>query len=117
MNGERRRSFDNLLTDYALDFVSERNLVFYPYRSRQSTEKLVLTVLPELRRFLNEKMRVICPYMDSSLVLREEINEKMGAMSSEEFERVLHPIFEVCFPLQVVCCRARSAASHVITIL
>jgi uncharacterized membrane protein YheB (UPF0754 family) len=94
LNGERRRSFDNLLTDYAFDFVSERNLVFYPYKSRQSTEKLILTVLPELRRFLSEKMQVICPYMDSSLVLREEINEKMVAMSSEEFEKVLHPIFE-----------------------
>ena len=28
------------------------------------------------------------------MVLREEINEKMVAMSSEEFEKVLHPIFE-----------------------
>lgn len=39
-------------------------------------------------------MHRLHPYVDETLGLEKEMESKMRLMSSEEFEGVLHPIFE-----------------------
>jgi uncharacterized membrane protein YheB (UPF0754 family) len=43
---------------------------------------------------LPQHLPVIFPYMDSTLALQDTLRVRMEAMTSRQFERVLHPIFE-----------------------
>lgn len=47
----------------------------------------VATALPEL-------LRELCPLLDRSLQIERTLRQRLGALSSREFERMLHPVFE-----------------------
>jgi uncharacterized membrane protein YheB (UPF0754 family) len=55
--------------------------------ARGAVTEAVATALPEM-------LRQLCPLIDEALDMRRTLSDRLGALSSEEFERMLHPVFE-----------------------
>ncbi|KAL7556211.1 hypothetical protein ACA910_017370 [Epithemia clementina (nom. ined.)] len=78
--------FRKHFTDFASRVSSSFRMNVDPELIRRSAEKA-------LKR-LPHHVPVIYPYMDRTLGLETTLRERMELMSSRQFERVLHPIFE-----------------------
>jgi hypothetical protein len=51
-------------------------------------------VVASVKERLSDHVHVLHEYTDDALGLKELMREKMALMTPQEFERVLHPIFE-----------------------
>ena len=54
---------------------------------KRDVQELTVKEIENIMEYMHE-------YTDQALDLEEEIAVKMGALPSNEFERVLHPVFE-----------------------
>ena len=87
---ETSPAFGQLFRQHFTNFATKVSNSFHMYANpeviRRAAEK-ALTKLPN-------HVPVIYPYMDQALGLEKTLRERMELMTSEQFERVLHPIFE-----------------------
>lgn len=92
--GERRERFEALLEqhirDFAGDFASKNVLG----RAAPSGKALEAVVRDNVLAFIQEHHPKVHGHMDQGLDLETTMRDKMRAMSPQEFEGVLHPIFE-----------------------
>jgi uncharacterized membrane protein YheB (UPF0754 family) len=93
LHGAKGPEFNAMLETYTKDFVlkecAERGM---------STDGLDVTLIEDVARKVAEQLpehiHVLHEYTDSTLGLQELMRERMKLMTPQEFERVLHPIFE-----------------------
>ena len=83
-------AFGALFVQHFTDFV---NRVSSGFRMNVEPELIARSAQKALNRLPNH-VPAIYPYMDSTLGLETTLRERMEKMSSRQFERVLHPIFE-----------------------
>jgi len=91
--GSRKDKFEKLLLTHADEYVRELpggSLV----QAGVGREKFDLIVETHVMQGLRDEVSRLHPYVDKTLELEKEMELKMRQMSSEEFEGVLHPIFE-----------------------
>lgn len=80
-------NFHRLFTRQLSSFVSR----FTPFRTK---EKVISVVAATSISKLPDKVHVLHGYIDRTLNLQESLRVSMEGMTSAQFERVLHPIFE-----------------------
>ena len=88
LTGPRSGAFAALLQERVQGLLTKSGLAIAAGAgtAKQITDK-VLERLPD-------HVHVLHPYIDETLNLKEKMGEAMNRMTPEQFERVLHPIFE-----------------------
>ena len=93
LNGLKGEDFDAMLREYTRTFVideaARRGMVVADVDTH-----LIDEVAQRVVDALPEHIFVLHDYTDATLNLQQLIREKMKLMTPQEFERVLHPIFE-----------------------
>ena len=91
--GAKGEEFNAMLEEYTKTFIVEEAA-----RRGLSTADLDCEVIGEIAKRvvdeLPEHVHVLHEYTDATLGLQELMRERMKMMTPQEFERVLHPIFE-----------------------
>jgi len=91
--GAKGEEFNAMLEEYTKTFVVEEAA-----RRGLSTADLDCELIDEIAKRvvdeLPEHVHVLHEYTDATLGLQELMRERMKMMTPQEFERVLHPIFE-----------------------
>ena len=91
--GAKGEQFNAMLEEYTKTFIVEEAA-----RRGLSTADLDCEVIGEIAKRvvdeLPEHVHVLHEYTDATLGLQELMRERMKMMTPQEFERVLHPIFE-----------------------
>jgi uncharacterized membrane protein YheB (UPF0754 family) len=93
LNGEKGPEFNAMLEEYTKKFVVEEAAT-----RGMSVSDLDISLIDDVCRKVVEKLpehvHVLHEYTDATLGLKELMRERMKLMTPQEFERVLHPIFE-----------------------
>ena len=93
LNGDKGPEFNAMLEQYTKKFVVEEAAA-----RGMSVADLDVSLIDEVCRKVVEKLpehiHVLHEYTDATLGLKELMRERMKLMTPQEFERVLHPIFE-----------------------
>lgn len=89
-NPETRPAFASLFADHFTSFVRR---ITRGFRFDIEPETMMLATNKALEK-LPDHVPVLYPYMDKTLALEDTLRVKMEKMTSRQFERVLHPIFE-----------------------
>lgn len=95
LNGARGGEFEAALEEYTRDFLTRE--AAYQTRGLGSGAEdvaLVEAVVTRVKERLQDHVHVLHEYTDDALGLKELMRERMALMTPQEFERVLHPIFE-----------------------
>jgi len=94
LNGRRRDEFKALVARHADAFVRSKPGGIWIQSAVGDEDKLTELITTRVLTTLKKETWRLHPYVDRELRLEEEMRTQMRKMTPEEFEGVLHPIFE-----------------------
>jgi uncharacterized membrane protein YheB (UPF0754 family) len=98
LNGHYHRNFDALLRLHSIDLVSKLigglELLFLAKMGKSKLEMMKDDVAGKICQKIPEIIPVSYDYITDAFQLQQTIYEKMKLLTPEEFENVLHPVFQ-----------------------
>jgi len=99
MNGTYKDKFESLIRQASKEFFDNQagktgKYLTNEFVGKQAYEKITNQMSDLLVRDIGKIIPYSYDYQDEALEIEITVSEKMGALRSIEFERVLHPVFE-----------------------